>query len=151
MSRTPAGEALVFLLVEDNAEHTDLVMRCFRQQRISNRIVHIEDGQKALDYLFREAEFSDSEEFPTPHCILLELHLPRVEGLEVLRRIKADPKLARIPVVILTTSSSEKERHKAEEFQADCYLEKPLDSDMLSTLMDKLGYYWLLWDKNPQH
>jgi CheY-like chemotaxis protein len=110
---------------------------------------HVTDGQSALDYLFHMNGFSDPASSPRPGLILLDLRLPKVDGLEVLKRIKADPELSRIPVVVLTTSSAEYDMVKAYDCHANSYLVKPVDFPQFVALMESLGYYWLAWNQYP--
>ena len=149
MCPTLKGDALVILLVEDSEEHAELILRGIQQQRVGNRIIHVNDGQKALDYLYRVGEYNDDDAYPMPDCLLLDLRLPRVDGLEVLRRVKSDDDLKHIKVATLTTSSADKDLASAEEYRADSYLVKPLDANMFNALMEELGFYWLLWKKTP--
>ena len=141
------GEPLVVLLVEDNPDHTELVMRSLEDHRIANTVQHVPDGEAALDYLFRRGEYSSPEKSPRPHMILLDLRLPRIDGLEVLKKIKADKTLRRIPVVILTTSEAEKDVAGAYANHTNSYLVKPLDFEKFSQLMDDMGFYWLAWNR----
>ena len=114
-----------------------------------HEIVEAADGQAALDYLYRRAEFRDPDQFPRPDLILLDLRLPKVDGLEVLKTIKSDPGLSRTPVVILTTSAAEADMVKAYDNHANSYLVKPVDFAQFVKLMDTLGYYWLAWNEYP--
>jgi CheY-like chemotaxis protein len=107
------GNPVLILLVEDDPAHAEIVQRNFRDFRVANRIIHVEDGQAALDYLFRRGAYSDPESSPPPDLILLDLRLPKVDGLEVLRQIKEDTDLKRIPTVILTTSNVESDMAQA--------------------------------------
>ena len=142
-------EPLVLLLVEDNDAHAEMVKRSFAQHRIANVIYHLDDGQKALDYMFREGEYTDEEQYPRPHCILLDLRLPKVDGLEVLRRMKRDKTTRKTPVVVLTTSSADKDITRSYEYHANSYVVKPMDFDKFESLMDGLGFYWLAWNQSP--
>ena len=151
MNADAAGEPLKLLLVEDNDAHAEMVMRSFQQHKIANLIFHVDDGQKALDYIFHEGDYSDAEKYPKPHCILLDLRLPKVDGLEVLRRIKADEITRKTPVVILTTSSADKDIARSYEYHANSYVVKPMDFSMFESLMQDLGYYWLSWNQSPWH
>jgi CheY-like chemotaxis protein len=144
-----SGEPVVILLVEDDPAHAEIVRRNFVNFRMANRLMHVADGQQALDYLFRRSEFQDSIHSPRPNLILLDLRLPKVDGLEVLKTIKADAELARIPVVVLTTSSAEVDMAKAYGNHANSYLVKPVDFPQFLKLMDALGYYWLVWNQYP--
>lgn len=144
-----SGEPLVILLVEDNPDHAELVMRSFKNHRMANMLYHVTDGEEALDYLFRRGAYADPEKSPGPHVILLDLRLPRMDGLEVLREIKSSDKLAKIPVVILSTSGTEQDTAKAYEYSANSYVLKPLDFQAFAQLMDELGFYWLAWNHFP--
>ena len=107
------GEPIVILLVEDDPAHAEIVQRNLKDFRVANRIIHVEDGQAALDYLFRRGAYSAPQSSPRPEIVLLDLRLPKVDGLEVLRQIKEDTDLKRIPTVILTTSNVESDMAQA--------------------------------------
>ena len=143
------GEPLVILLVEDDPAHAEIVRRNLTEFRVANRIIHVEDGQAALDYLFRQAGYEDPQANPRPDLILLDLRLPKVDGLEVLRRIKKDAELKRIPTVVLTTSAAEVDMVQAYENGAGSYLVKPVDFDKFTKLMKAFGFYWLAWNRFP--
>jgi CheY-like chemotaxis protein len=143
------GEPLVVLLVEDNPDHTDLFMRVFDNYRVANRLVHVGDGEAALDYLFRRGDFRDPEKSPRPHVILLDLRLPKIDGIEVLKVIKQSNGLRRIPVVIVSTSEAEQDVIQSYDNYANSYLVKPIDFDKFRKLMDDLGFYWLAWNHHP--
>jgi len=143
------GEPILVMLVEDNIDHAELVIRTLEEHHIGNKVHHFLDGQTALDFLFRRGEFSESPEVQPPHVILLDLRLPRVDGIDVLKAIKQDPNLKSIPVVILTTSEAEKDVAKAYYNHANSYLVKPVGFEDFKKLMDDLGFYWLGWNINP--
>ena len=143
------GEPIVILVVEDDPAHAEIIRRNFEASRLANRLLAVEDGQAALDYLNREGKYNDADKFPMPNLILLDLRLPLVDGLEVLKIIKSDRKLTTIPVVILTTSADEADMVKAYEHHANSFLVKPVDFTQFSKLMDTLGYYWLAWNQYP--
>ena len=147
-----SGEPVIILLVEDDPAHAEIVRRGFINFRMANRpvqLVHVVDGQDALDYLFSRGKFQPPFFSPRPNLILLDLRLPKVDGLEVLKTIKADADLARIPVVVLTTSAAEVDMAKAYGNHANSYLVKPVDFPQFLKLMDALGYYWLVWNQFP--
>ena len=144
------GEPVIVMLVEDNADHAELVIRTLEDHRIANKIQHFLDGQSALDYLFRRKEYEDPESSPRPHMILLDLRLPRVDGLEVLRIIKAEELLKHIPVIVLTTSEAEKDVAQAYGHHVNSYLVKPVGFEEFSKLMHDLGFYWLGWNTHPR-
>ena len=143
------GEPVLVMLVEDNIDHAELVLRTLKEHRIANKVRHFLDGQSALDYLYRRGEFSGLTETERPQVILLDLRLPRVDGMEVLKTIKEDADLKSIPVVVLTTSEAEKDVAKAYYNHANSYLVKPVGFEDFRKLMDDLGFYWLGWNTNP--
>ena len=144
------GEPVLVMLVEDNADHAELVIRTLQDHHIANTIKHFSDGQTALDYLLRRGEYENPESSPYPHMILLDLRLPRVDGLEVLRIIKEQDALKTIPVIILTTSEAEKDVARAYDNHVNSYLVKPVGFDEFSKLMQDLGFYWLGWNTHPR-
>jgi CheY-like chemotaxis protein len=145
------SKPVTVLLVEDEPAHAEIVRRNFINFRIVDRpveLVHVDDGQKALNYLFRREEYHDPSQSPRPNLILLDLRLPKVDGLEVLTTIKADADLARLPVVILTTSAAEADMAKAYGNHANSYLVKPMDLSQFRKLMNDLSFYWLVWNQH---
>ncbi len=142
------GVPLEILLVEDNPAHAELVMRSFEQNLVANRITHLADGRGALDYLFQQGEYKDAD-IILPHMVLLDLRLPKIDGLDVLKQIKQDQVLKKLPVIILTTSAAEKDVAMAYEFHANSYIVKPMDYEQLVKLMGDLGYYWMVWNFFP--
>jgi CheY-like chemotaxis protein len=143
------GEPLLILLVEDNPDHAELVRRSLADHRVANRVRHLTDGQAALDYLFRQGAFADPATSPRPHIILLDLRLPRIDGLDVLKEVKQDPDLHTIPVVVLTTSNAGRDIDAAYRNYVNSYLVKPVGYDDFNKLMADLGFYWLGWNTNP--
>ena len=143
------GEPLLILHIEDDPAHAEIAMRNLKKSRFANTIIHLTDGQKALDYLFRRGPYEDPATSPRPHLILLDLRLPKIDGLEVLKILKNDPSLSAIPVVILTTSSTEADITKAYDHHVNSYLVKPLDFENFSKLLESLGFYWLAWNTYP--
>jgi CheY-like chemotaxis protein len=143
------GNPITILLVEDDPAHAEIVRRNLADFRVANRLVHVEDGQAALDYLFRRAPYQDPEAYPQPDLVLLDLRLPKVDGLEVLRRAKEDSELKRIPTVVLTTSSAETDMVQAYKNGAGSYLVKPVDFEKFTRLMKAFGFYWLAWNRYP--
>ena len=143
------GNPINILLVEDEPAHAEIVRRNLADVRVANRIIHLENGQAALDYLFRRTDYEDPRTSPRPDLILLDLRLPKVDGLEVLRRIKEDDELKRIPTVVLTTSAAETDMVQAYEKGAGSYLVKPVDFDKFTQLMKAFGFYWLAWNRYP--
>jgi CheY-like chemotaxis protein len=143
------GQPIVILLVEDDPAHAEIVRRNLEGIRVANSLIHVPDGQAALDYLYRKGEFSDPASSPVPGLVLLDLRLPKVDGLEVLAIIKSDDALSAIPVVVLTTSAAEADITRAYYNRANSYLVKPVDFAQFTKLMEMLGYYWLAWNERP--
>jgi CheY-like chemotaxis protein len=143
------GKPLTILLVEDNPDHAELVKRNLEEFQVANHIYHVEDGEAALDYVYRRGIYSGQKKFPRPDLVLLDLRLPRIDGLEVLKQIKRDLTLQAIPVVVLTTSDAEKDLAQAYEYHANSYVTKPVNFENFSRLLRDLGYYWLAWNKRP--
>lgn len=132
------------LLVEDNQSDVDLTRRALLKSRIANHLVVVDDGQKALDYLFGTGEYAGREISIVPALVLLDLKLPRVPGLEVLRRIRADENLKPLPVVILTTSSERRDIAAGYDLNVNSYIQKPVDFEQFVDCVKQLGLYWLV-------
>lgn len=143
------GEPIIILLVEDDPAHAEIVRRNLEVSRVANRIVHVFDGQAALDYFFSDETGKPHPIIERPHLILLDLRLPKVDGLEVLRKLKENSDTRNIPVVVLTTSLAEVDLAKAYEFHANSYLVKPVDFSKFIELMEAFGYYWFVWNQFP--
>lgn len=141
------GDPILVMLVEDNVDHAELVIRAMENHHIPMRIQHFTDGESALDYLLRRNGYNDPDASPRPHIILLDLRLPRVDGLEVLKLIKEEEDLRKIPVVILTTSEAERDVVHAYDNYVNSYLVKPVGFEDFSNLMKDFGVYWLGWNK----
>jgi len=139
---------LTILLVEDEIPHAELVKRGLEAHQIANRIYHVADGEAALDYLFRQGVYADPVTSPRPHVVLLDLRLPRLSGLEVLREIRAssDNNLHTVPVVVLTSSAVTQDITSAYEQHVNSYLVKPVDFAQFMQLIHDLGFYWLGWN-----
>lgn len=142
---------LNIILIEDNIDHADLIMNVFKENAINGFIFHIQDGEDALDFMYRRGKYSNSLSSPRPDLILLDLRLPKIDGIEVLQTIKNDVSLHQIPVVVLTTSDAESDIALAYENNANSYLVKPVDFSKLSKLLKSLGYYWFDWNKYPDN
>jgi CheY-like chemotaxis protein len=143
------GEPLLILFVEDDRDHAELVLRNFQENHLGNRVIHLTDGAAALDYLFHRGTYANPASSPAPHLILLDLRLPKIDGLEVLRQIKEADHLRRIPVVILTTSKAENDIAAAYDRHTNSYLVKPVDYAKFVQLVRDLKFYWLAWNRQP--
>lgn len=144
------GRPIIILLVEDDPAHAEIVKRSLSDFRVANRLIHLEDGQLAMDYLEARESYSDRTTWPRPDLVLLDLRLPKVDGLEVLRRMKQSTDLMRIPTVILTTSKADLDLARAYQHGASSYLSKPVDFGKFASLMETFGFYWLLWNEFPK-
>jgi len=133
----------VILLVEDNTQDEILTLRALRKINLANRIDIVRDGQQALDYIFRTGEFADRPGPDLPTVILLDLNLPRIGGLEVLDRIRADKRTRKVPIVLLTSSDEERDHLRAYENGANSFVRKPIDAADFIETVSRLGIYWL--------
>jgi two-component system, response regulator len=137
----------VILLVEDNPSDIDLTKRAIKKARIVNELVVAHDGQEALDYLF---ETAGHETAPLPAVILLDLKLPGVDGLEVLRRVRGDNRTRRLPIVVLTSSREEQDIAASYDVGANSYIRKPVDFTQFAEAIAQLGMYWLVLNELPR-
>ena len=144
-----SGPPLNILLVEDNLDHAELVRRNLADFPAASRLHHVEDGEAAIDYIFGRGIFADRAQFPAPDLVLLDLRLPRLDGLEVLRQVKHHPTLHRTPIVMLTTSDAERDVALAFEHHANSFLTKPVDFQSFFHLMNKLGFCLPAGGKGP--
>lgn len=139
----------LILLVEDNADDEALTLRALHKSKIANKIMVVRDGAEALDYLFATGNFAGTEPVELPQVILLDLKLPKVDGLEVLRRIRADARTRLLPVVILTSSKEEQDMANAYSSGANSYVRKPVDFNQFVDAIGQLGLYWLVLNEVP--
>lgn len=137
------------LLVEDNPQDEMLTVRALRRANVANQIDVARDGQQALDYLFCEGEFAQRESNTPPTVVLLDIGLPRLSGLEVLERMRADERTALVPVVILTSSDEERDRLKSYEFGCNSFVRKPVDFAEFAETVARLGVYWIATNEAP--
>jgi two-component system response regulator len=137
------------LLVEDNPNDVKLALHALKKQNITNHVAVMRDGAAALDYIFRRGEFADRPAGSNPRLILLDLKLPKVDGLEVLKRINGDRDTRKIPVVVLTSSREERDIVESYALGTNSYIVKPVDFEQFSEAVRQLGFYWLLLNESP--
>ncbi len=137
------------LLVEDNPQDEMLIFRAFKRINLANEINVVRDGQQALDYLFAEGEFANRTGANLPTVVLLDIGLPRLSGLEVLARLRADPRTRLLPIVILTSSDEEEDRISSYMKGANSFVRKPLDFGEFAETVSRLGIYWLATNQPP--
>ena len=141
-------DALVVMLVEDNPAHAEIIIRLLKEHRLTLQIQHVSDGEAALDYLFRRGTYADRLTYPDPHLVLLDLRLPKVDGLEVLRQIKASERLRLLPVAVLSSSEAQGDIVAAYRQHANSYLVKPVDYQKFVVLIESLVVYWLTLNRH---
>jgi len=139
----------IILLVDDNPDFVELARRAFLKSSVANPLVVAEDGAEALDYLFATGAWADRTPADNPVLILLDLKLPKIDGLEVLRRLRADQRTRLIPVVILTTSSEEQDIIAGYELGTNAYIRKPVDFAQLAEVLRQTGLFWLVINEPP--
>ena len=139
----------IILLVEDNPSDVALTQRALSKSRVANEMIVAEDGQEALEYLFGTGNHLGRDVTETPALILLDLKLPRVDGLQVLRQIRADERTRRVPVVILTTSKEEQDVAQSYDLGANSYIRKPVDFTQFVEAIQHMGLYWLVMNEPP--
>lgn len=137
------------LLVEDNPDDVELTLRAFQKNAIQNEVIVVRDGAEALDYLFGTGIYAGRDADIMPAVILLDLRLPKIDGLEVLRRIRGDERTKLLPVVILTSSKEEQDLTNGYKLGANSYIRKPVDFVKFSEAIRQLGLYWLLFNEPP--
>jgi two-component system response regulator len=139
----------VILLVEDNDDDAELTVMAFTAARISNPVVRARDGVEALDYLLCRGEHASRDRREQPALVLLDLNLPRLDGIGVLRAIRADPEIRHLAVVVLTSSDEDQDRLAAYREYANSYVRKPVDYDQFAVAARELGLYWLVLNRPP--
>lgn len=141
--------AVEILLVEDNPLDVELTLRALKQHNLANNVHVVKDGAEALEYIFATGVYADRNMDHSPKVILLDLKLPKVDGLEVLRRIKSDERTKVTPVVVLTSSREEKDVIESYKLGVNSYIVKPVDFDKFLEAIGELGFYWLLLNEPP--
>jgi two-component system response regulator len=144
-------EQRLILLVEDNDDDVELTLRALRRNPVANRVDVVRDGAEALEYLFASGSYAGRDERDAPNLVLLDLKLPKVGGLEVLERLRADPRTRRLPVVVLTSSNVESDLARSYDLGANSYIRKPVDFTQFMEAVNQLGLYWLVLNEAPPY
>jgi len=150
MENTVSPNEVEILLVEDNPDDAELTLRALRKHHLANRVFHVEDGAEALDFIFAGGAYSARVVENGPKVIFLDLKLPKVDGLEVLRRLKADERTRTFPVVVLTSSKEERDIVESYELGVNSYIVKPVEFESFVKAVSDLGLYWLLLNQHPR-
>lgn len=138
------------LLVEDNASDAEMTIRTLKKNNLGNKLLHLKDGAEALDFIFAEGEYSGRQVESIPKVILLDLKMPKVSGIEVLRRIKTDERTRKIPVVVLTSSKEDPDIQECYALGVNSYVVKPVDFNEFQKAISELGLFWLIINQPPQ-
>ncbi len=141
----------IILLVEDNPDDEALTLRALKKNNILNEVIVVRDGADALDYLFGTGQYEGRDTTVQPELILLDLKLPKIDGLEVLRQLRSDSRTELQPVVVLTTSIEEKDLVSSYKLGANSYIRKPVDFNQFTEAVRQLGLYWLVLNQSPRH
>jgi two-component system, response regulator len=137
------------LLVEDNIHDAEMTIRSLKKVNLANNLVHVKDGEEALDFIFAEGKFAGGDKINAPKVILLDIKMPKVDGIEVLRRIKSNECTRCIPVVIMTSSKEEQDIISSYELGVNSYVVKPVDFEGFAKAVSQLGFYWLITNQPP--
>jgi two-component system response regulator len=137
------------LLVEDNIHDAEMTIRALRKVNLANNLVHVKDGEEALEFIFAKGKFSDRQPADLPKVILLDIKMPKVDGIEVLKQLKARESSKAIPVVIMTSSKEEEDIINSYELGVNSYVVKPVDFEGFARAVSQLGMYWLLTNQSP--
>lgn len=143
------GESLDILLVEDNQDDVDLALHALRREKLANRIVVVRDGEEALDFLFCRGAYAERTFDHPPKLVLLDLKLPKLNGMEVLKEVKSDPRTKVIPVVVMTSSNEERDLAASYNLGVNSYIQKPVDFDQFRETVKTIGLYWLVINQPP--
>ncbi|MFN5705775.1 MAG: response regulator [bacterium] len=141
---------LEILLVEDNVKDAELTIRALRKNSLVNNLVHVQDGAQALDFIYCKGSFQDRNTKSKPKLILLDLKMPKIDGLEVLKIIKSDEEAKHIPVVVLTSSKEEKDLLESYKLVANSYIQKPVEFQKFITAIVDIGFFWVIINQNTQ-
>lgn len=145
----PSGQPIVIVIAEDDPDDRLLAKEALEESRVLNELFFVEDGEELVDFLRQRGKYADAEKAPRPGLILLDLNMPRKDGREALKEIKADPELRRIPVVVMTTSKAEEDIFRSYDTGANSYITKPVTFEGLVDTMKALGRYWVEFVELP--
>ncbi|MDI6688176.1 MAG: response regulator [Desulfobacterales bacterium] len=145
------GKSIDILLVEDNEDHIELTLRALKNNNLTNSIYVVRDGREALDFIYHLGKYEDTEKYPRPGLILLDIHLPKVNGFEVLETLKKDPAVKSIPIIMLTTSSRDEEIAKSYAGGANSYVTKPVDFGEFVKKIKDMKLYWTIVNSLPKN
>ena len=145
-----AQEQVEILLAEDNPEEAEMTIRALRRNNLANQLHWVKDGAEALDYLFGTGEYAGRDTSRPPRLVLLDIKMPKVDGIEVLRRLKQDDATRRIPVVVMTSSNEERDVFESYRLGVNSYIVKPVQFDAFMETVAKIGMYWVLTNRTPQ-
>ncbi len=140
---------LEILLVEDNPQEAELTIRALKKRTLANHFVHVHDGQEAIDFIFNRGRYKGTESYEMPKVVLLDLKLPKLDGLEVLRQLRADERTRPVPVVVLTSSREDRDVVEAYQLGANSYIVKPVDYEKFLEVVSNMVTYWLLLNELP--
>ncbi len=142
---------MLILLVEDDPNDEELTLMALKENKIGNEIVVARDGAEALDFVFAKGKHKDRDPSHLPQVVLLDLKLPKLNGLDVLKKLRSEPKTKNLPIVIFTSSKEEKDLVESYDLGANSYVQKPIDFEQFNKAVKELGVYWILWNKKaPQ-
>ncbi len=144
------NQAVEILLVEDNPSDAKLTIRALQKNNLCNNVIHVSDGAEALDFIFARGKFNDRSVENKPKIVLLDLKMPKVDGLEVLKAIKADERTKNIPVIVMTSSKEDSDINQAYSYGVNSYVVKPVGFENFSKAVVELGMYWMLVNQEPK-
>ena len=143
------NKGIEILLVEDNSSDAEMTIEALKKNNLANKLLHVKDGAAALDFIFAEGEYTDRRIEDTPKVILLDLKMPKINGIEVLQRIRGDERTKTIPVVVLTSSKEDPDIKKCYDLGVNSYVVKPVEFDEFHKAISSLGLYWMIVNQEP--
>jgi two-component system response regulator len=150
MENLPNMNEVEVLLVEDNSSDAELTLRALKKHNLANKVFHVKDGAEAIDFLFAQGAYTHRKVENSPKVVLLDLKLPKVDGIEVLRRIKSDDRTKVIPVVVMTSSREDRDLNECYKLGVNGYVVKPVEFEDFARVVSQLGFYWLLVNETPR-